>query len=76
MNGTESWIATRESLKTITDTIDGYLKHYISDRAATLDEGKALGDMAEYIIVEAIKGGDLETCRWYAQHKLTDRGYV
>lgn len=35
-----------------------------------------LGDIAEAKIVSAIRAGDMQTVRWYAEMKMKDRGYV
>jgi len=57
------------------NTVNNYLKKYVSAREAYIDEIEAVGDFAESVIIKSIKNEDVETAKWYARFKLKDRGY-
>ena len=58
------------------NSIDNYLRRYPTARIAYEDEVQNIGDMAENVIFQNIKAGDVDSAKWYARMKLKDRGYV
>ena len=57
-------------------TVDRYLEWYASALEAYQDEVESNGDLAEAVILNAIKEKDVNTAKWYAANKLKDRGYA
>lgn len=57
------------------NTIDHYLRRFVSAREAYDQEVQTLGDQAESVVINAIRRGDIDTAKWYARVKLRDRGY-
>lgn len=62
------------------DTVENYLNRYPTVRQAYDQEVSSVGDDAENVIIDAIRGHDpdraLDTAKWYARMKLKDRGYA
>lgn len=57
------------------NTVDNYLKRYVTAQAAYDEEVEVVGDLAESVIIGAIKSKDVDTAKWYAKAKLKHRGY-
>lgn len=57
------------------NTVDNYLKRYATAQAAYDEEVEVVGDLAESVIIQAIKNKDVDTAKWYAKAKLVKRGY-
>lgn len=57
-------------------TVDNYLKRYATAQAAYDEEVETVGDLAESVIISAIKNKDVDTAKWYAKAKLKHRGYT
>lgn len=57
-------------------TIDNYIDRYSSVKQAYVNEVESIGDLAESVIVDALRGKDISTAKWYAKMKLKERGYV
>jgi hypothetical protein len=58
------------------NTVDNYLKRYATAQAAYDEEVEIVGDLAESVIISAIKNKDVDTAKWYAKSKLKHRGYT
>lgn len=58
------------------NTVDNYLKRYATAQAAYDEEVETVGDIAESVIIQAIKNRDVDTAKWYAKAKLKHRGYT
>lgn len=58
------------------NSVENYLKRYASAREAYDNEVETVGDVAESVIITAIKNSDVDTAKWYAKVKLKSRGYV
>ena len=65
-----------ESLSVHRHTVDNYLERWAYVRQAYKDECDKVGDIAESVIIKAMRNNDVNTARWYAKHKLKERGYV
>lgn len=57
-------------------TVDSYLKRYATAQQAYDEEIETVGDVAESVIIQAIKNKDVDTAKWYAKAKLKHRGYT
>lgn len=59
------------------NTVDNYLKRYVTAQQAYNDEVEVVGDVAESLIIsDMIANRSVETAKWYAIKKLGHRGYV
>lgn len=58
------------------NTVTNYLERYATARQAYEDECQRVGDLAESVVIKAIKDQDVSTAKWYCSKKLADRGYV
>lgn len=58
------------------NTVDNYLSRYVTAQQAYDEEIEVIGDLAESVIIGAIKNKDVDTAKWYAKAKLKSRGYT
>lgn len=65
----------RRRLDCSRSTIDNYLRRYATAQQAYDDEIEIIGDLAESVIIKAIRNEDVDTAKWYAKAKLKARGY-
>jgi hypothetical protein len=63
-------------LKVHRNTVENYLNRYPTARAAYNREVETVGDIAESVIIKAIRNDDIETSKWYLRMKAKDRGYT
>ena len=56
-------------------TVDSYLRRYATAQAAYDEESEVIGDVAESVVIGAIKNKDVATAKWYLSVKHKDRGY-
>lgn len=56
-------------------TFDDYLKKHPEIKEAFDEECESVGDYVESQIIAAIRGGDGQMMRFYAQTKMRNRGY-
>lgn len=57
-------------------TVTRYIRTYTTVRRAFETEKERMKDMAEGVIHEAIRGGDVSVSKWYLSMLARERGYV
>ena len=69
-------IIIARKLKVHRNTVDNYLNRYPTARLAYEHEIAAIGDIAESVVIKAIRNEDVDTAKWYLRMKAKDRGYT
>lgn len=69
-------ITIARKLKVHRNSVLNYLKRYAQAREVYEEETESMGDLAESVIIKAIKRDDVETAKWYCRMKLKERGYL
>jgi hypothetical protein len=73
-NGIKATIQRRLGCKD-RKTVDSYLTRYATAQQAYDEEIEVIGDLAESVVISAIKNKDVDTAKWYIKAKLKSRGY-
>ena len=68
-------LTVAEKLNCQWKTADNFIKKWESTLSAFEDEGISVKDISERKIIDAIKGDDVQTAKWYLSKKAKDRGY-
>ncbi|WP_457154716.1 helix-turn-helix domain-containing protein [Mesorhizobium sp. P5_C1] len=68
--------AAAEKLNVSRQTLYTYLNEHpeVAEASAEIDED--IKDLTELKIIQAIRAGEMNTVRWFAEMKMKDRGYV
>ena len=68
--------AAAERLNVGRTTLYAFLKEHPAVQEAVDEIDEDIKDLTELKIIQAIRAGEMNTVRWYAEMKMKDRGYV
>jgi hypothetical protein len=68
--------AAAEKLNVSRQTLYSYLSDYPEAAEASAEIDEDIKDLTELKIIQAIRAGEMNTVRWFAELKMKDRGYV